>query len=482
MLSQRISTLFNTLGATNANIAAYAGLDPSNISRIKSGSRTPGPSSTTIKKMIYGIYIYADNSGTADLLAKTVMYNGTDFKNEYAEYILLWLYEGCAVKKKQEKKSRENMPYNTYGKKLNSVMNIADVSNVRISRQLHIDVSTVSRFRNGVRSPKSNPKLANEICAFLFERIVRLNRLDTLLLLIGAPKDASKEEQYEMFKSWLCDFTQSDNRSRIEQLLESISTFSGTTPPLPVFSDVVSDTVLSDTKALYYGTNGFQNAVIRFLANVAENDAKEVLLYSDQPMNWITDSTDFYFKWSLLMRECIKHGTRIRIIHNIDRDFSEMTDAINAWLPLYMSGLVESYYCKKTKDNRFTHTLFICPGHACISAAHISGCETHGVYRYDTDSTIIGILSREYKKLLENSNPLVVIDNREKIEKNVYCGKNVTVLSSGDKDMPFGNTDIVFSDKAVAVTRLSSPTITFSFSHPAMCEAFYAYYKYLKGI
>ena len=70
MLSDKLKNLFNILGAENKEIAELAGLDPSGISRLKSGKRTLKPSSKTIKKLVSGIYLFADDNNKLKLLAR----------------------------------------------------------------------------------------------------------------------------------------------------------------------------------------------------------------------------------------------------------------------------------------------------------------------------------------------------------------------------------------------------------------------------
>lgn len=126
-------------------------------------------------------------------------------------------------------------------------------------------------------------------------------------------------------------------------------------------------------------------------------------------MDWMTGNQDYRMKWMRLMASCAKSGIRIRIIHNIDRVFNEMSDAIISWLPLYMTGMVESFYCKKPGGSRFTHSLYICPGHSAIEAFHVSGTECAGIYHYHTEKETLNILGSEYEKLLAASSPLVSV-------------------------------------------------------------------------
>lgn len=97
--------------------------------------------------------------------------------------------------------------------------------------------------------------------------------------------------------------------------------------------------------------------MLRFLSDAARLGG-ELWLYSDEPMGWLTDDPQFKANWAFLMLSCLKARVKIRILHNINRGVEEMVAAIRSWLPLYMSGLIEPYACRKPKDPRFFRTMF----------------------------------------------------------------------------------------------------------------------------
>lgn len=419
------------LGASNKDIASFAGVDRSGISRIKSGSRIPKPSSISTVKLIDGIFLFADDKNEMKKLILAVSCPGENpSPDEIKQYILQYLYEGyreqpVKTKAPKPKKKDKSVSFRSYGTKLDAVMSVADLSNMHLARMLHIDASAVSRYRNGLRTPKSNPKLTNEICDVLFARILELNRLNELLTLAKIPLDLADDEEEcrSRFRNWLCDFETEGTSVLAEKLLDSISSFSADIKlPLPSFAEAAPDQILSDKKSVYFGIDGIRCAVIRFLGNAIQNHAKELWLYSDEDMGWMTDDMNFRLIWTSLMRECIRSGTKIRIIHNINRDLDEMIDAINSWIPLYVSGMIEPFYFKKQIESKFSTTIFLCPGLACISSAHVAGSEDTCIYRYDTDEKLLEIYKTDYKKLLGMSKPLVRIYREPEEEKKIYSG------------------------------------------------------------
>ena len=97
---------------------------------------------------------------------------------------------------------------------------------------------------------------------------------------------------------------------------------------------------MNDQKEHYLGTEGLRAAVLRFLGTALKENAEILYLYSDEDQSWMTSDPEFLMQWSSLMQACVANGTKINIIHNIDRDLNEMNAAIKSWLPLYMSGMI----------------------------------------------------------------------------------------------------------------------------------------------
>ena len=137
---------------------------------------------------------------------------------------------------------------------------------------------------------------------------------------------------------------------------------------MPTLDSIITSDILADNAVEYFGIDGIRRAAIRFLGAVAASSKPQTLkLYSDQNLTWLSSDAEFVQKWSILMCLVLKNKNQIKIIHSIDRNFSEMLIGIEKWLPLYMSGMIEGYYCKNASDSRFCHTLFLAPETAAIN-------------------------------------------------------------------------------------------------------------------
>ena len=58
MFAERFNYILRELKLQVGRLAGYAGLDRTNISRFKSGSRIPRPEGNTTSKLVHGIVLY----------------------------------------------------------------------------------------------------------------------------------------------------------------------------------------------------------------------------------------------------------------------------------------------------------------------------------------------------------------------------------------------------------------------------------------
>lgn len=264
MLKERINQLFDILDAGTNDIAAYAKCDPSAISRLKSGARTPGSQSPAISKLIDGMVQYAIENDKLQLLMDTVnVYDEELIRTAICSY----LYEN------NNNYDRKLLPFS---EKLDTIMSMCEMPNIRLSKIVNVDTSYISRFRKGLRSPKSNPELFNRICTALFDQLELMNCFPDLIKLINSssnmqidnPEKLSREELYINFHAWMNDFNKTDHEI-IGHLLGTINSFSPNHDiKIPPIKALVSDTFLNEDCHVYKGIKGLQNAVLRFLGNV----------------------------------------------------------------------------------------------------------------------------------------------------------------------------------------------------------------------
>lgn len=156
MLSDRITALFTLLQCSNTEIARYAGCTPSAISRLKSGARCPAPASRPVQRLTDGVLRYAEAEELLDVLARLC---GADVRQPEspAAALTAWLFgerpytlpEAVPPKRIRERDAQRRR----FGSRLDRVMRLLELSNVRLAGQINVDASLISRCRSGLCSP-----------------------------------------------------------------------------------------------------------------------------------------------------------------------------------------------------------------------------------------------------------------------------------------------------------------------------------------
>ncbi len=402
MLSDRITALFSLLQCNNTQIARYALCSPGNISKLKTGNRVPRPASRSIASLAGGVYSYADYENLLPLLAELCGVEKTD-RETLIPALIGWMYETrdtalpsrSVTPKSKQAKLRQRQ---TFGERLDQAMTLLELSNGQLASLLNMDASMVSRYRTGLYSPQGNDRLSDRLAAALLDRAGKKGLLPELEKLCGAP---SGTLDGEIISQWLYEAAETDAAELAQRLLHSLDAFtpgeeSAADPPaLPPM----------ETASCYWGTAGLRSAVVRFLSDAALQGG-EMLLFSDEPLDWMTGDRDYFSLWASLMAACVKNGVKIRIIHNVDRAGPEMVDAIQGWLPLYISGAIEPYVFSRPRNARFCHTEFLHVGHACIHGFFPAGTANRW-YDYLTETPKLDALEREYQEMLSSSSPFL---------------------------------------------------------------------------
>ena len=422
IFSEKINRIFALLEVTLTEFARAAGCDKSNISRMASGARVPKNGGPAARRIVSAIYLCADEKDELDALCALIGCEDRSSAEKIKEKIMTWLCDGekTALRPAEGQDSKAGkVPYRAFGERLDAVMELTGLSNIRLGRSLNTDPSYISRFRSGLRSPKANPKMMDDLCALLLDRAVEQGKTAALGKLTGMPAEAltDRENAFDWLYRWLFSAESGDSAPFVEGLVDRIGSFSADIkkPPLS-FEEAADSGILRETATAYYGVEGLRRAVIRFLGNIAERGERELFLYSDQNMDWMVSDPDFRAKWVTLMILCVAGGTRITVIHNVNRDLSEMEKAIESWLPLYPSGMIRAYWCKTRGGGRFSATMFLCPGYACISGCNVCGSEDEkGLYRFDTDPALLRAHEAFYGELLNRSGELAAVHSAESV-------------------------------------------------------------------
>ena len=257
----------------------------------------------------------------------------------------------------------------TFSEKLNILMNLTGTSNSELGRALSYDPSYISRVRAGKRGLPRRQPFVKPASEFFAEAIVTPVQQDAAanLLTRGMPWPEDPKQGAEYLLRWL-EATPEEMSEPLGQFFQSISTAA----PAELKSEVQLDlTPTEEDTVFFYGNEGKREAVLRLLADACENRAGTLHLVSDESMAWLAESVSFQRRWIAMLIRFLEQGGQITIIHTIDRSLDEMLLAVQRWMPLYMTGRIQSYYCPRVRDGICRRSLFVAPGRAALVACSI---------------------------------------------------------------------------------------------------------------
>jgi hypothetical protein len=299
--------------------------------------------------------------------------------------------------------------------KLDFLMNLTKTANSMLAKHVSMDASYVSRLRSGARRPAKNADYLRPMASYFARHCTEKFQTDALTAAINtaAGPDGESEKPEELILRWLLQ-EERDTAKPIVAFLDSLSHFSFRKVPVPEPFEGVSsssDAAASDEATeIFYGTEGKREAVVRFLTDVLRQQApRTLLLFSEENFNWLTEKRDFTVRWAALLTETLRRGNRIRIIHSISRNPDEMLAGINEWLPIYMTGMVEPYYCPRTRDGVFQRTLFVAPGVAAILSTSVTGRTSQTANYLIRDSRAVEAAAVEFTDYFRLCRPLLHI-------------------------------------------------------------------------
>ncbi|NMB11315.1 MAG: hypothetical protein GX977_03415 [Firmicutes bacterium] len=228
-----------------------------------------------------------------------------------------------------------------YNSRLDFLMDKLGITGRELATAIHVDPSLVSKWRNSHRllSKRSIhlPKMAEYFAAY-----------------DSSPSLREILEAHGSEVNW-------DNR---EELLGLLCRWLTNPSPLPVspLGALASHSHYSQDASytVYMGNDGRREAVLQFLDHILTlPQGQQLYLMSQEDLAWLTEDKDFLTLWQAKLAQVLQNRHKIRIIHWVDRSVDSLNSIIGYWLPLHLTGGIESWFFPKYSDSPFQATFFI---------------------------------------------------------------------------------------------------------------------------
>lgn len=280
----------------------------------------------------------------------------------------------------------------SYSSNLAFLMDKLKLSGKDISRALDIDNSLVSKWRNNKRPLNINTANLDNLADYLLnhKKGVHLDLITNILVEYYPAKSfKNKGDVHSQLVFWL------------------------TEPYEPITYQLeITD---NEPFTVFCGNDGRREAVLFFLDEVLKQDEPQNLyLISQEEMSWIIEDSNFLLQWRQKLEEILSRGNKINVIHWVDRSTSTLGDIIEQWLPLYLTGNIQSWFFPKYSETLLKSTLFLIKDRIAITG--MEGARAEDRYTLIlTDSFSLKHYEWVFDSIRKKCHPLVnVFSVREK--------------------------------------------------------------------
>ena len=409
--SEYLDHIMDGLGITNGELAAAMGMSQSYVSRIRGGSREPKVGGPVHRKIYEGLVSVVKQRGDASLQLADVM------PASYEEF--------------SEAGTKQLQLSSQFHVRLSALMDALHVTNRELAGALHFDSSLISKYRNGARTP-TDMGIYQDLVAFFVGKIAVAGAPDAVLELIGCSGGAeagAPDVNTAVTAFLLQEHKDSEMVTRLLGALENRPIRTIDRGTLSQMVGLVSLPTKPVTKKK--GSKGLRKLVITFLSAVVNlPEPTELKLYSSLNMGWMIEDPQFFETWKSLMFSVLTMGHTITIIHNIARSEEEMFAAIEGWLPLHLSGSINSHYVTPDNSEVFSNTMFIATGHFCIAGNTMSGLEEEAPYYFIQDTEQMAEVEKNFDQLFARSPQLFTTRMAHTYDQALGLLRDVTSLST----------------------------------------------------
>ena len=416
MFHEELRKSLNEMNCTQKELAEAGNLPASTINRYISGKRVPEQDSEQLEKLLNGLQVLSERKG----------YNG--FSREKFYRIL------------QEQLKMNAFDYERFRENLNELIDTLEIKVSKMTKSLYYETSYIQRIRSGQRRPADPEELAGKIAQYVMRHYIV--ECSGVAQLLGTRKNEvhTEETAVEMLKQWLCtgknhladptvvflkkldefNLNQYQQNVQVEKLVESSVMF-----PFP-------------TRKTYYGAEGMRKAEMNFIKFTLISESMEPSIhYSDMPLGNIFEDDEFYRRWIEGLSLIQKKGLKLIVIHNLNRSFHELLLGMEKWLPVYMTGPVESYYLYESRKSNFCHGVRV-SGSVVLREGAVRGFVESGQYYISEKKEEVAYYNKQTRNLLSRADVLMNVyreENKEEfysflLEDERKSGKRRNILPS----------------------------------------------------
>jgi DNA-binding Xre family transcriptional regulator len=328
----KFQELFNQwiqeLGCSARELAEATGLSAAVISRYRSGTRAPLKGSQQLEQLLSGLNELSERHGIS----------------ERRRMVLEEQLTGSLV-------ARDGA-FDRFYPRFDALLATLDVSMKELSRAVNYDISFLYRIRSGKRRPHDLTEFTDRICSYTAVNRSAPEDQERIAELTGAELSQLATEQGR--RQALMDFLSRSGmlpQSSVEDFLRKMDGFDleDYSASLHLNVENLSPIPLPNhRREVYYGTAQMRFGQLSFFRQTLHSRSREpIFMCTDMPMLEMAEDEIFVANWVLSVASNLEKGLHLNIIHELNRPLREMLLALEAWIPLYMTGRITPYYLPK---------------------------------------------------------------------------------------------------------------------------------------
>lgn len=412
---EKINLLLHELGVSNVALSRASELDVSLISRFRSGERVPSRFSPQLDRLATGAATLAVQLGKAKRLCEICGVPACEDAKDIYDALAAWINREDSGLKPQ--RARTALPgghratgavqQRAFAETLNALMIAVGVSNAELAHALNTDAQHISRIRSGMRRPDLNGRLTSNICTYLCAHPATPRQRAALCELAGADPASNSETLYMALFNLLHPHADVDERIFTDNLLARLDEQKEVIAGLNTADFPHIEGEHPEAVAYYAGGAGFQAAIMR-LVRIAMDDpgVRELVFYSDQPCPVLSGDEDFCELLASRIIVLLKRGVRLRVIHDLGQSPSALLRLFEKWMPLYLTGQVQPYFCRCPRDVRFSVSMFIAGQKAAVTSMCVTSALPIAQYQFTDNPKLVANMRVQSAALLRSCLPL----------------------------------------------------------------------------
>ena len=317
-----------------------------------------------------------------------------------------------------------------FGQKLDYLIKTFNSSNSKLARAIRVDPSLVSKWRRGNRTPAPDSPHVPLIISYFLNMNALPHQKDALMNVLRSAyptiNDFGSVQARKAVAEWLLTTEDTAGSGHVPppvgvhsiginnmlakmSMLSNISdTVDGMTPQAN--PDITIKPGEQGSYEVFKGLEGKRQAVMNFLSLIMSSPRPlELLLFSEEDLAWLVGDPEFFMNWGRVLRQVLLSGHKVTIIHHVNRDPARIMSVIDQWVPLHLTGRLESYYYPKYTEKVIKSTLFIARGMAAIIAVTPENGHDTDYTFFHRDPLVIRLAEENYLAFLLTCRRLVQI-------------------------------------------------------------------------